>query len=130
MRSFLVHILPHPSGSLEESAAGLYRKIVDILSVSKVQIISIATDGEREYWPYQSQLIEKYRDLLLGKQEIVSCCAAAFQHETDEISLIWWIADCLHALKCQRCRLANDLALHSTMPSINAASLKATLRLR
>jgi hypothetical protein len=129
MRSFLVHILPHPSGSLGESGAGLYRKIVDILSVSKLQIISIATDGDRGYCPYQSQLIEKYRDRLLGKQNIVSCCAAAFQHETDEIARIWWIADCLHALKCQRCRLANDLALHSTMPP-TSASLNATLRLR
>jgi hypothetical protein len=81
MRSFLVHILPHPSGSLGQSGAGLSRKIADILSVSKVHIILTATDGDRGYCPYQSQLIETYRDLFLGKQDIVSRSAAAFQHE-------------------------------------------------
>jgi hypothetical protein len=36
---------------------------------------------------------------------------------------VWWIADCLHRLKCQRCRLLHNLALNPGMPVINAASI-------
>jgi hypothetical protein len=130
LRSFVVHVLPHPNGSLSDRGEELYRSIVDILLELRVQIISIATDGDRGFCPYQASLFPKYEDLILGGWDIVACCAAAFEHETDKTPQIWWIADCLHALKCQRCRLSNNLALSPTMPPINAASLNATLHLR
>jgi hypothetical protein len=129
LRSFVVHILPHPNGSLGNRGEGLYRSIINILMESKVQIISIATDGDRGFGPYQASLFPKDKDLMLGGWDSVAWCGGAFNHEAGETPQIWWIGVCLHALKCQRYRLSNDLALFHTMLPVNAASLNATLHL-
>jgi hypothetical protein len=62
LKGFLMHVLQHPSGFLGDRGLGFYRKIVDVLSASKVQIISIATDNDRGNCSYQSNLIRKYQE--------------------------------------------------------------------
>jgi hypothetical protein len=128
-RSFVVHILPHPTGSLGQAGQDCYQKIAASLSESGVQIISFASDGDRGHCPYQMALLAHYEALLWGGDDIVTCCATVFERDAPRIP-IWWIADCLHALKCQRCRLANNLTLTAMMPVINAASVNAILHLR
>jgi hypothetical protein len=41
----------------------------------------------------------------------------------------WWIADTLHAMKCQRARLQHDLILDPEVPHANAVQLNETLGL-
>jgi hypothetical protein len=68
--------------------------------------------------------LEHYEALLSDRHAIVTCCATVFEskYEAPPPVPIWWVADCLHALKCQRCRLANHQAVTRMMPVINAAS--------
>jgi hypothetical protein len=60
LRSFILNVPLHPWGSLGAQGPEFYPGIVDILLASKVQIISITTDGDRGYCPYQTNLIGEY----------------------------------------------------------------------
>jgi hypothetical protein len=90
-------------------------------------IISFSSDGDRGHCPYQASLLSKYEELLFSRSDMVACCVVAFDRDDAPDPPIWWIADCLHGLKCQRCRLLHNLALNPGMSVINAARINATL---
>jgi hypothetical protein len=95
-----------------------------------MHIISFSNDGNREHCPYQASLLSRYEELFLSRRDIVTCCVVAFDRNDAPDPLFWWIADCLHGLKCQRCRLLHNLAVNPGTPVTNAASVNARLYLR
>jgi hypothetical protein len=130
LQNFVAHLVPHPAGSLGQKSRNYSQDIAELLEQLNVHIISFSSDGDRGHCPYQASLLSRYEELLFSRCDTVPCCAMAFDCNDAPGLPIWWIADCLHALKCQQCRLLYNLALNPGMTVINAASINATLHLR
>jgi hypothetical protein len=87
-----------------------------------VHAIAMATDGDRSYVGYQNSLFQRYQDLLDRLPEELYHVAAGSCFQA-----FWWVADPLHSLKCQRCRLKNKMFTGPTK-IFSAVSLNLKLR--
>jgi hypothetical protein len=125
--TLLILLLPRPSGSLGKD--GPYREcrqIVDTLWSCGVHVISVATDGDRSYLTYQVQLFPHYSCRI--SEGLDRLCDEFFERNIRKRDF-WWIADILHVLKCQRCRLKDNLFLRAKN-SFNCTSLNRILGLK
>jgi hypothetical protein len=132
LKSFVVHVRPHPQGSLGKEGECYSLYLAQILQRAHVQILTFATDGDRGHPAYQQALFSNYREVL--EDGLQSICDHCFQAQADPIGgaarTIWWVADPFHCFKCQRCRLQGNLSLCPGEPVLNAALLNASLNLR
>jgi hypothetical protein len=88
----------------EQSGMALCQRVGEELAKCNVNVIAVATDGDRSYDGYQKSIFQSYRTCLDRPLEDLSQFAAG-----SSFPQFWWVADPLHALKCQRCRLKNKL---------------------
>jgi hypothetical protein len=121
--SFTAHLLPHQSPSLGTNGYKRYDEVSQILGREEVRVLAYSSDGDRGNISRQRDLFETYKNIL--HYSIEDICARTVQ----SIQGPWWIADTLHALKCQRARLENDLWLGPGLGPVNAEGLNATLDL-
>jgi hypothetical protein len=124
--SLTARLMPHPSNSLGVTGKKFYDDICDILRQSNINILSYASDGDRGNLTDQGTLFEMYEKDVVGDKEISEICDKMFPigHRA------WWVADVLHVLKCQRCRLNEDLYFAPNGEAINAETLNRVLKLR
>jgi hypothetical protein len=84
-------------------------KILEQLALSHIRVLCTAIDGDRGYMKCQEELLALYHqqlyDLSLGET-----CVAIFSSGWASFTT-GWIADLLHVLKCQRCRLRTQVLL-------------------
>jgi hypothetical protein len=100
-------------------------EISERLKEQGVRILSFATDGDRGNVDWQRDLFVTYEARLDDPNlSIERLC----QDRLEPRDIPWWIADPLHALKCQRTRLKNRLFLR---PSgyVDAGVMNETLQL-
>jgi hypothetical protein len=117
LKSFVVHLLPWESGSMGESAVPYCTRIAGELKKCNIVIIAGASDGDRAYVPHQTMLFEHFLRIpekrkFLGQLTALDALCDIFDlycnSNLPEKPMLW-VADMLHALKCQRCRLRNRL---------------------
>jgi hypothetical protein len=120
--SCTVHLFPYAAPSLGKDGVEKYIAIAEILQEHGVRLLAFASDGDRGNLSPQMQLFESYEAHL--DRPIEEVCE---MHLTQ--ARTWWVADALHALKCQRARLEHDLILDPEIPPVNATLLNETLRL-
>jgi hypothetical protein len=107
-----------------EAGIALCYRVARDLAKFNVHTIAMATDGDRSYVGYQNSLFQRYQDLLGRPLEELCHVAAGSCFQA-----FWWVADPLHALKCQRCRLKNKLFIKPT-EVFSAVSLNLKLKLK
>jgi hypothetical protein len=86
----------------------------------------VASDGDRGNLTVQKELFSGYEKALIENKDIAMICDSQFGNRRDP----WWIADVLHVLKNQRCRLAENVYFTRGRDPINAATLNEILQLR
>jgi hypothetical protein len=130
----VVQLLPRPSGPLGKNCPNNEcKQIIGILSDCNVNVISVATDGDRSYLGYQTRLVPRYSALISDHEVKSGACLDRISSELFRSNVpnqyFWWIDDILHALKCQRCRLKDELFIKIGV-SFDSNSLKEVLMLR
>jgi hypothetical protein len=119
------HLCPWESGAMGEVAGlAMCKRVIEELEKCHVNVVSVATDGDRSYLIYQQNIFKHYESRLNRSLEELSDLAVASCSQRP-----WWLADPLHALKCQRCRLKNFLFIKTT-ELFTAASLNLKLNLK
>jgi hypothetical protein len=124
--SFPVHLFPWKCGVMGQQSVQQCEQITRKLRKQNINILSVASDGDRSYIPYQKDLFDRYEDRIDKSLEEIT---DFLFNRGDHIPQLWWIADLLHVLKCQRCRLKNNVFI---IPGkmFNAQSLNKILKLR
>jgi hypothetical protein len=120
---FTVHLFPYQSPSLgKELGPAMCLEIARLLKEQGVRILTFATDGDRGNVEAQRDLFESYKGRL--HLDIDALSHAIFANR----DIPWWIADTLHALKCQRTRLEKRLFLAPSI-YVDARGMNETLNL-
>jgi regulator of replication initiation timing len=130
----VIQLLPRPSGSLGENCPNNEcKQIIEILSNCNVNVISVATDGDRSYLGYQTGLFPRYSALICEHEVKSGACLDRISSQLFRSNVpnqcFWWISDILHVLKCQRCRLKDELFIKIGV-SFDSNSLKEVLMLK
>jgi hypothetical protein len=129
----VIHLIKRDSGTLGVNEAPVVcRQVMKWLAKCSINVVSVASDGDRSYLRHQNEIFLRYSMMLGGSlDEICDYCRGSsfFCPDISPQSKFWWIGDLLHILKCQRCRLQNDLYL---MPGevFNCVTLNKKLHLR
>jgi regulator of replication initiation timing len=131
--NLVIHLIKRDSGTLGVNEAPVVcREVMKWLAKSNINVVSVASDGDRSYLRHQNEIFLRYSKMLGGSlDEICDYCrdSSFFCPDISPQSKFWWIGDLLHIMKCQRCRLQNDLYL---MPGevFNCVTLNKKLHLR
>jgi hypothetical protein len=123
--SLTVHLKSHPHGSMKKRGYNDCSSVCEILKRCSINLTSSATDGDGGNCDDEKYLFGLYARYLELPPD--SLCTVMFE---SECNITWRVADILHCLKSQRCRLVNCLALPPNGETLNAAKLNQTLQLR
>jgi hypothetical protein len=119
LTNFSVHLRFLPSGSLGRRSSETCREIAAQLKDCKIDVLALASDGERASLKCYDALFRLYSDrTFVPMTELTKIIN---NHET------WEIATPLHALKCQRCWLAHSLSFSRGSISFDAKTMNKTL---
>jgi hypothetical protein len=126
-----VHVQLHHSRDLRKDQA--HSKVVERVTELKswqINVLGVATDGDRSYCSFHDALFTKYcgefTELLQRDQPETR----ATEIGMTSLDRPWWICDALHALKCQGCRLEEGVGFDQDGEIIWAGRLNRILLLR
>lgn len=114
------HLCSWSSGAMgEDQGISLCKQIAKELIKSNISIVAMASDGDRSYIGYQNSIFDCYKETGLSRplEELSNLARGSCWWR------FWWLADPLHALKCQRCRLRNKVFVEPGR-LFDAASIK------
>jgi hypothetical protein len=99
--NFPVHVRFGPSGSFGKHSAEICVEIVAQLKNSAINVLAVASDGERACLRRHDTLFVRYLDRPSAPMTELA--------QLIDYNEIWEVADPLHAFKCQRCRPVRSL---------------------
>jgi hypothetical protein len=92
------------------------------LETKNIHVKAICTDGDRSYLPLHIVFFNKYSHMI---HEDIDNIANQLKNETK-----WPVADTIHCLKCQRCRLKESIGMKSSSShAVNSDNMELILQL-
>jgi hypothetical protein len=128
---FPVPVQLHKSGNFgKDQAHGKVAEIVTEFKSCNINVLGVATDGDRSYCSFHDALFTKYRCELTELLQRDQPETRATEIVMTSLDRPWWICDGLHALKCQRCHLEEGVGFDRDGEIIWAGRLNRILLLR
>jgi hypothetical protein len=115
---FCVHLRFVTTGSLGKKSSILCDEICHLLRDLLICVGVIATDGERASVQCRNPIFALYRNCLDDNMSTIASRVS---------DRVWELADPLHLLKCQRCRLRHSLAFTRFSEKIDSMRLNLVL---